>query len=126
MTGLHNRKMAATLLLMTVGLTACAAPEQPLLDQFFAASRLRDTTALQPIATVVFEPLEQGIVRTFRISAVTPERMNGGLATKDVGVTATVVLPDGRTVEKNLIVTMQRAENAYGWVIVSVIDPARQ
>ena len=125
MTGLHNRKIAATVLLMTVGLTACAAPEQPLLEQFFAASRLRDTTALQPIATVVFEPLKQGIVRIFRISTMTPERVNGGMVTKDVGVTATVVLPDGRTAEKNLIVTMQRAENAYGWVIVSVIDTAR-
>ena len=81
---------------VTVG--GCAAPEQSLLEQFFGASRLRDTTALQGVSTVTFEPLQQGIVRTFEITGVTPERVDGQTAAKDITVVAPVILPDGQTV----------------------------
>jgi hypothetical protein len=100
---------------------ACAAPEQALLEEFFGASRLRDLTALQPIATVVFEPREQGIVRTFEIAGVT-ERGDG--RTKEVRVNAPVILPDGRTVQKLLVVTLERREagGAARWVVTGVTD----
>ena len=45
--------------------TASAASERALLDQFFAASRLRDRTALARFSTVVFEPRTDGIVEEF-------------------------------------------------------------
>ena len=99
-------------------LPACGKSEQPLLEQFFGASRLRDLTALQAVSTVTFEPLQQGIVRTFHITAVTPERADGQMATKDVTVDAPVILPDGQTVQKTLVVTLQRKSDAMavaGW-----------
>lgn len=107
-------------------LAACAAPERPLLEQFFAASRLRDTTALQSIATLVFEPRQDGIVRTFEITSVTPERWNGRKATKDVTVAAPVILPNGETVQKTLVVTLERAgpDGSARWLVTAVRDAA--
>ena len=58
-----------------------------LLDQFFSASRLRDRTALQKIATVILEPLEQGTVTTFTITNVVDlEGPNGLVQSKQVNV----------------------------------------
>jgi hypothetical protein len=113
-----HRPAVATLALL---LAACATPEQALLEQFFSASRLRDTTALQSIATVVFEPHQQGIVRTFAIVAVGETERNGH-AVKDVTVEAPVSLPDGRTVQKKLVVTMERGEPAARWLVTGVRD----
>ncbi len=115
---------------LTVALTSaltlagCAAPEQALLEEFFAASRLRDRTALQRLSTVTFEPLQQGIVRTFRIGGVTPERADGDMVTKDVRVDAPVILPDGRAVQKTLVVTLQRATGGDSgrWIVTGVRD----
>jgi hypothetical protein len=107
-------------------LVACARPEQTLLERFFGASRLRDTTALQAVATVTFEPLQQGIVRTFRIAGVTPERLDGQTVTKDVTLEAPVILPDGQTVQKTLVVTLQRAggDGSSRWMVTGVRDAA--
>lgn len=108
-------------------LAGCAAPEQSLLDQFFGASRLRDTTALQRVSTVIFEPLQEGIVRTFRITGVTPERADGQMVTKDVTVDAPVILPDGQTRRKTLVVTLQRTSGGSSrrWMVTGVRDSAR-
>ena len=107
-------------------LAACAAPEQSLLEQFFGASRLRDTTALQGVSTVTFEPLQQGIVRTFQITGVTPERVDGHMVTKDVTIDAPVIVPDGQTVQKTLVVTLQRASggDSRRWIVTGVRDAA--
>jgi hypothetical protein len=112
----------AAAIAVAVMLGGCAAPEQALLDQFFGASRLRDTTALQAVSTVVFEPLQQGIVRTFDITGVTPERVDGQMVTKDVTVDAVVVLPDGQTGRKTLVVTLQRqaGDDSSRWMVVGV------
>ena len=109
-----------------VALAACAAPEQALLEQFFGASRLRDTTALQGVSTVTFEPLQQGIVRTFQITGVTPERVDGHMVTKDVTIDAPVIVPDGQTVQKTLVVTLQRASggDSRRWIVTGVRDAA--
>jgi hypothetical protein len=106
--------------------SACARPEQSLLEQFFGASRLRDTTALQRISDVVFEPRQDGMIRTFTITAVTPERIQQSRAVKEVTVEAPVILPDGRTVQKALVVTLQRAGNETGnsWRVVAFRDAA--
>lgn len=96
--------------------TACAGPERPLLDQFFAASRLRDRTALQKISTVIFEPRERGIITTFDVIRVT---RNG--ARKDVTIAAPVAMPDGRRIRKTLVVTMTR-DGAGRWIVTAVSD----
>ena len=54
---------------------ACSsAPEQPILYQFFTASRLDDNTSLENFATVAFEPHTDGTVNSFTITGVSPER----------------------------------------------------
>jgi len=104
-------------------LCGCAAPEQRLLEQFFGASRLRDMTALQTISTITFEPREDGIVRTFEITGVTAERLEGRTPTKEVTVEAPVVLPDGQTVRKTLVVTLQRPlEGGNRWIVTGIDD----
>jgi hypothetical protein len=119
-----RRRLAAPLgaLLLLAG---CAAPEQALLDQFFGASRLRDRTALQAISTTIFEPLQQGIVRTFRVAGAA-ERTNGRTVTKEVTVDATVATPDGRTVQETLIVTMERSDRngSDRWIVTAVREMA--
>jgi len=109
-----------------LALSACGRSEEPILDQFFGASRLRDTTALQQISTVTFEPLQQGIVRSFHVAAVTPERADGRQIAKDVNIDATVALPDGRTVRKALVVTLQRTSGdaVVRWIVIGVRDAA--
>jgi hypothetical protein len=62
-------------LLGAATLIACSStPEQPILNQFFTASRLRDNTTLAAFAAVAFEPGTQGTVTTFDITSVTPEQ----------------------------------------------------
>jgi hypothetical protein len=116
----------AALIVCALVAAGCAPREELLLSQFFGASRLRDRTALQGVSTVTFEPRQQGIVRTFRITGTTPERLDGGEAAKEVTVVAPVVLPDGRTVRESLVVTMRRAgpgeHAAYGWIITGVVE----
>ncbi len=53
---------------------ACSGgAEQPILNQFFTASRLGDNTSLQNFATVAFDPRTEGTVSSFSITSVTPE-----------------------------------------------------
>jgi hypothetical protein len=116
--------LATVLIASAVTLAGCAAPEQSLLEAFFSASRLRDTTALQGVSTVIFEPLQQGIVRTFQIVRVTATRVDGPNVTKEVTVDAPVILPDGQTVRKTLVVTLQHARGDYGWIVTGFRDAA--
>jgi hypothetical protein len=52
-------------------LTACSShPEQPILQQFFTASRLRDNQTLANFATVSFNPQTEGAVTSFSITSV--------------------------------------------------------
>lgn len=113
--------------LTTLTVSGCSnVAEQSILNRFFAASRLRDTTALQEFSTVVFEPLSQGIITKFEITAVGPERHDGDLVTKEVTISAPVKLPSGQTSQKTLVITMQRAilkgdkEIARRWIITGV------
>jgi hypothetical protein len=96
------------MILALLALTAVAcghAAERRLLTQFFAASRLRDLTALSKLATVVFEPLSDGVVTDFDITAVTSSTKPD---VKTVSIAAPVRLPDGRTIEKAFDVTVER------------------
>lgn len=78
------------------------AREHALLDQFFAASRLRDLTALRTVSSVVFEPRERGTVLGFEIRSV--EEVSAG--SKVVRVDAQIRRPDGQTVREILLVTI--------------------
>jgi hypothetical protein len=60
--------------LTTLVLGCSSAPEQPILNQFFTASRLGDNTTLANFSTVAFEPRTQGTVASFDIQSVTPEQ----------------------------------------------------
>jgi hypothetical protein len=74
----HSKPSAAALLaaLLTMLIVAAcsSAPERPILDQFFTASRVRDNTSLQNVATVSFDPLTAGTVINFEIASIGPER----------------------------------------------------
>ena len=99
-------------------LIACSPPaERLLLEQFFAASRLRDKTALQPIATVIFEPREQGTIAAFDITQVATRR-EGERELKDVTFYAPVRLPSRATVQQTLVVRMEKIGGR--WLITSI------
>ena len=108
---------------LAVALVGCGVPqERSVLEQFFAAARLRDNTALSRIATTTFEPLESGIVVDFEIQAITVESANR----KEVAIRAPVRLRDGRVVEKRLTVLLQRgaigtdADSARRWIVIEI------
>ena len=93
----------------------CSVPqERSILERFFEASRLRDRTALSNYATVIIEPLEQGIVTDFDVLRVSPGRHG----TKAVTIDARVKLPDGRIVDKTVSVTLERRDGR--WIVTDV------
>jgi hypothetical protein len=125
----HRARWAASLLSAATLTGACSvAPEQPIVADFFAASRLRDTTALAKFATVVFEPREQGIVASFDIEQVAPERRDADKRVKQVIVRALLRDPDGRPGARRLTVTLQKRDGndprpLYGgWIVTGVTD----
>ena len=98
-------RLAAAAIVSTMALTwvSCSSSrEHALLNEFFAASRLRDLTALRRHATVVFEPTVDGVVTSFRITGLW-----GDAASRDVAISAPVRLPDGRTVLKNYTISIR-------------------
>ena len=121
---IFNLKSSISVLLLTLT-AACAryGAGQVLLDRFFTASRLRDRTALQKISTVVLEPLEQGAVTTFTITDVVDlEGANGLVESKQVGVSAPVRLPDGRTAQKALNFVLQPGgPQTAPWIVTGFV-----
>jgi hypothetical protein len=89
-------------------LAACGPrPEQAVLAEFFNASRLRDRTALQKIATTIFDPARDGIITGFTVRRIEAHEA-GGRVTQDVSISAPVKPIDGPTVEKQLVVTLEK------------------
>jgi hypothetical protein len=122
---------AVVVSLMTLTALACAPyTERTLLTRFFAASRLRDLTALRKFSTIVFEPASDGIVTSFEISGMTAVPGPDGLpVSEDVSLSAPVRLPDGRTVRKTFVVTMERSrpgaqDPGNGWMITAINERA--
>jgi hypothetical protein len=67
--------LAPALLATGLLVTACSSqPEQPILQQFFTASRLRDNQTLANFANVSLDPTTQGSVNSFSITSVSPEQ----------------------------------------------------
>jgi hypothetical protein len=105
---------------MATALVGCSAEaERPLIQRFFDLCRLRDRTALQQIATVIFEPLQDGIVTTFEIVRVATDERDGAV-TKTVTLTAPVKVPGGAIVQKALVVTIERMNER--WMITGVLS----
>jgi hypothetical protein len=128
-------RLASALIVCFLTLTVLSCgpnTERALLGRFFAASRLRDLTALANFATVVFEPATDGVITDFDIVGITAvPRADGVPMSEDVSISAPVRLPDGRTVVKTFAVTLQRVmpgdqDPRHGWRItaIRVVDPA--
>jgi hypothetical protein len=68
--------LSTLLVLAALGpLSGCSgSSEQLVVGQFFTASRLRDNTSLDNIATVMFDPRTHGTVAAFSIVNISPER----------------------------------------------------
>jgi hypothetical protein len=72
------------------------------------------------LGTVVFEPLQQGIVTDFDIVAIAPRPGASDSQLKDVTVTAPVKLPDGTIARKTLVITLERKQER--WLVTSVVE----
>jgi hypothetical protein len=110
-------RLAIALLVCSGGFTAACAKfgaEQLLLERFFAASRLRDRTALQQISTVMLEPLEQGTVASFAILEAFDLETAGPVRTRQVTALAPLRLRDGRTEKRKIIFVLQRGDR---WMV---------
>jgi hypothetical protein len=114
-------------LILTLASGCSGATERTLITQFFASSRLRDLTALHGLATIVFEPATDGIITSFDllgVSVVQSDQERPVL--EEVSISAPVKLPDGRTVRKAFVITMQRGDAAgdpargTGWMITAI------
>lgn len=116
------RRPAAALVLALTAVACGGGYEQALIAHFFTASRLEDRTALQPIATVMFDPRTDGTVLRFDITGIN----TAADGTERVTVSARVHLPGGDTVEKTLVVTMRRSDPAVDkgmtsrWIITGI------
>jgi hypothetical protein len=71
----------------------------------------------------------QGTVTSFEVQAVSPERIQGDMRIKQVTVRASVRAEDGRTTERTLTVTLEKATTATavgavydGWIVTAVSD----
>ena len=116
-THLDPNRLAVVGLVLLVMVGCSSAAERTQLERFFSASRLRDTTALRDLATVIFEPRERGTVATFEIVAVV-KRREGDRELKEVTITAPVRLPTRETVQQTLVVTLERV--AHRWMVTGV------
>jgi hypothetical protein len=118
---------ASVLALVALTWAGCAGgAERALIGQFFAASRLRDLTALHSLATIVFEPKTDGIVADFDVLRIDPVPAAGArTVAKRVLISAAVRVPDGTVVVKTFVVTMRQggpgSDPRWGrWMITAI------
>jgi hypothetical protein len=146
------RVLSIAVLASMVAVACSGVPEEEILRHFFAASRLRDRTALSTFAVAEFNPKEHGIVGAFEVVSVSDERRVAAesdivrmsvddpanpvdvtrydveLVAKDVTIAAPTRMPDGSTVDKTHVVSMQRAllkgdTDVDGrWIITAIRD----
>jgi hypothetical protein len=95
--------------------------ERQLLTNFFRAARLHDNTVLANIATVTFNPRTEGTVENFEVVSVASDPRG-----KTVTVNARVRTPDGQTVPRTIVFTLERAsEGGDGrWLITGLQQPS--
>ncbi len=119
-----RRFVAAAAVAWFLAGTACTdtGADHQLLDRFFAASRLRDRTALARLSTVILEPSVDGMVERFEVvSTATLDAQ-----TRQLTVQAQIRGPNELVTERRLAVTITRAEAASlatastGWVVTAI------
>jgi hypothetical protein len=86
-----------------------ASTEEQTLLQFFVAARTLDTTVIRKYATIGFNPQTDGIVQTFTVMAMGPERENQ----KDVTIDAVVLLPTGDTARRTMVATFGKIDGRW-------------
>ena len=101
---------------------ACgASAEEQTLLRFFVAAPTLDSTVISKYATIGFNPRTDGIVQTFTVTSVGPERQDR----KDVTIDAVVLEPNGVTGRRTMIATFQKIDGR--WLVTSLRQtPASQ
>ena len=97
-----------------MSLACSASPEEQTLLRFFVAAPTLDSTVIGKYATVGFNPRTDGIVQTFTVSAVGPERQDQ----KNVTIDAVVLQPDGITARRTMVATFGKVEGR--WLITGL------
>lgn len=102
-------------------LACSASPEEQTLLKFFVAARTLDSTVISKYATIGFNPRTDGVVQTFTVTSMGPERQDQ----KDVTIDADVLDPNGVTGRRTMVVTFQKINGR--WLITSLRQtPASQ
>jgi hypothetical protein len=97
------------------------SPEQQVLEQFFRDTRLIDSTLLAKSATVSFDPRTQGSVQQFHITAISePPAAATTAATEQVTIAAEVRTPEGPTVARTLVATLQKRTDDGRWIVTAI------
>jgi hypothetical protein len=121
-------RVLSVVVALAMAVAACSfRDEEPVLSGFFSASRLRDRTALQKVARTAFDPATDGIITSFSITGVQTIPA-GGRAIEEVSISAPVKVPSGETLQKNLVVTLERDVSGSGagprWIVTAIRDAA--
>src|SRR4029453_4964275 len=95
-------------------LACSASPEEQTLLRFFVAAPTLDSTVIGKYATIGFNPRTDGIVQTFSVTAVGPERRDQ----KDVTIDAVVLQPDGITARRTMVATFGKVDGR--WLITGL------
>ena len=86
-----------------------ASVEEQTLLRFFTAARTLDSTVTAKYATIGFNPRTEGIVQTFTVKAVGPERQDR----KEVTIEAVVRDPSGTMAPRTMVATFQNVEGRW-------------
>ena len=95
-------------------LACSASAEEQTLLRFFVAAPTLDSTVIGKYATIRFNPRTDGIVQTFTVTAVGPERQDQ----KDVTIDAVVLQPDGITARRTMVATFGKVDGR--WLITGL------
>ena len=95
-------------------LACSASPEEQTLLRFFVAAPTLDSTVIGKYATIGFNPRTDGIVQTFTVTAVGPERQDQ----RDVTIDAVVLQPDGITARRTMVATFGKVDGR--WLITGL------
>jgi hypothetical protein len=94
---------------------ACTASvEEQTLRRFFVAAPTLDSTVIHKYATIGFNPRTDGIVQSFTVTAVGPERQDA----KDVTIEAVVLDPNGIASRRTMVATFGKVEGR--WLITGL------
>lgn len=93
--------------------------DEQLLTEFFGQSRVYDRTRLAMVATVVFNPITDGVVHRFDIVERGAERTDdSGETMRDVTIRAAVLPPEGAPAERLLVITLTQRDGR--WIVTGV------